>query len=143
MTARNARCACGQLQLTCEGEPRRVSMCHCTDCQRRTGSVFSIAAFYVRDAVTRREGASATFTRDAASGKPVTFHFCPRCGSSVFWEPARMPDLIGVAVGAFADPDFPAPQQAVWMKDKHAWLSLPDGLPTFEVNPPHRPPSDA
>jgi hypothetical protein len=135
---RIAACACSQLQLACEGQPRRVSMCHCAPCQRRTGSVFSIAAFYDRDAVTVSQGLSRTFTRDSASGFPVTFHFCDRCGANVFWEPARMPHLIGVAVGAFGDPGFPQPEQSVWTKDKHAWLSLPDGMPAFEVNPPPR-----
>ena len=132
---RNANCHCGQLQLICEGEPRRISVCHCTDCQRRTGSVFGIAAFYDRGSVTCK-GTSRAFTRDSASGRSVTFYFCNQCGSSVYWEPARMPDLVGVAVGAFGDPDFPRPEQSVWTKDKHPWVSLPDGIPTFDVGPP-------
>jgi len=74
---------------------------------------------------------------------PVTFHFCDRCGASVFWEPERMPHLVGVAVGAFADPKFPAPEQSVWTKDKHAWVDLPGGMPAFETNPPPRPPASA
>jgi hypothetical protein len=140
--SRVATCACRQLQLACEGQPRRVSMCHCLDCQRRTGSILSIAVFYERDAVTVSQGASRTFTRDSASGKPVTFHFCERCGANVFWEPERMPHLIAVAVGAFGDPGFPQPEQSVWTKDKHVWLTLPDGMPVFEVNPPPRIPSE-
>lgn len=135
---RVAACACSRLQLLCEGRPRRVSMCHCLSCQRRTGSVFSIAVFYERAAVTVSQGAPRAFTRDSASGFPVTFHFCGYCGANVFWEPARMPHLIGVAVGAFGDPDFLQPEQSVWTKHKHAWLTLPDGMPAFEVNPPPR-----
>jgi hypothetical protein len=134
-----AACACGQLELRCQGEPRRVSLCHCLDCQRRTGSAFSIAAFFERGAVLV-QGATKTFTRPSASGKPVTFHFCPECGSSVFWEPERLPDLIGVAVGAFADPAFPAPEQSVWTDFKHGWIGLPAGMPVFAVNPPPRQP---
>ena len=115
-------------------------MCHCVDCQRRTGSVFSIAVFYQRGSVSIETGTSAVFERASASGAPVKFHFCAGCGSNVYWEAARLPDLIGVAVGAFADPQFPPPEQSVWTKDKHVWLSLPDDMQTFEVNPPaHRP----
>nr|WP_235523911.1 MULTISPECIES: GFA family protein [unclassified Caulobacter] len=113
-------------------------MCHCLDCQRRTGSILSIAAFYERAAVTLVQGLPRQFTRDSASGKPVTFHFCGTCGANVFWEPARMPHLVGVAVGAFGDPDFPRPEQAVWTKDRHRWLHLPADTPSFEVNPPPR-----
>jgi hypothetical protein len=110
-------------------------MCHCLSCQRRTGSIFSIAAFYERAAVTVSQGPSRTFTRDSASGKPVTFHFCERCGTNVYWEPSCMPHLIGVAVGAFADPGFPRPEQSVWMSERHCWLTLPGDMRIFDVNP--------
>lgn len=135
MTTRHASCACGRLTLTCVGEPARVSMCHCQDCQRRTGSAFSIAAFFPRAAVSAGPGEGRTFTRDSAAGSPVTFHFCAGCGASVYWEPARLPHLIGVAAGAFADPDFPPPEQSVWTKDKHAWVALPADIPAFEAAP--------
>jgi len=128
MNQRLASCTCGRLQLGCQGTPNRISMCHCADCQRRTGSVFGIAAFFARGAVSVVQGASKTYTRDSASGKHVTFHFCPECGSTIFWEPERLPHLIGVAVGAFADPSFPQPQQSVWTDKKHAWLGLPKDI---------------
>ena len=137
MTARAAACHCGAVTLACEGEPRKVSMCHCLDCQRRTGSPFSVAVFYARERV-RVDGGTHRFTRDSASGFPVTFHFCPACGTNVFWEPARLPDLIGVAIGTFADPDFPPPEQSVWTRDKHRWLALPDGMSAHDSNPPPR-----
>ena len=136
---RTATCHCGQLNLVCEGEAR-VSLCHCLDCQRRTGSLFSIAAFFPRDAV-RAQGAAKTFTRDSASGFAVTFYFCPECGSNLYWAPDRFPTRFGVSVGAFADPDFPQPIQSVWTKDMHAWLSLPDGMAVFEMNSPPRQPA--
>ena len=66
MTLRFANCTCGRLQLRCQGEPTRVSMCHCVDGQRRTGSVFSIASFFERGAVSVVYGVSKTFTRDSA-----------------------------------------------------------------------------
>ncbi|TIW65491.1 MAG: aldehyde-activating protein, partial [Mesorhizobium sp.] len=50
MTSRIASCACGQLQIRCQREPDIVSLCHCLDCQRRTGSPFGVAAFF--DAAT-------------------------------------------------------------------------------------------
>ena len=118
---RTATCACGQLQVSCAGEPARVSLCHCLDCQKRTGSTYGIAAFFSREDV-KAKGEFLTFRREADSGFAVNFHFCPHCGSTVFWEPERKPDAIGVAVGAFADPAFPAPTQAVYDKRRHAWV---------------------
>jgi hypothetical protein len=137
VTLRTARCHCGAVTLACEGEPRKVSMCHCRDCQRRTGSPFGVAVFYPRQRV-RIGGGTHGFTRDSASGSPVTFRFCPACGTNLFWEPARLPDLIGVAIGAFADPDFPPPEQSVWTEEKHRWLALPEGMPVHDRNPPPR-----
>jgi len=113
-------------------------MCHCVDCQRRTGSLFGTVAFFERGAVSILQGASRTFTRDSAAGKPVTFHFCPECGSTVFWKPERMPQLIGVAVGSFAEPSFPQPEQSVWTKNKHPWLDLPIGMRVFAAMPSPR-----
>jgi hypothetical protein len=136
--AREAQCHCGALRLRCEGDPVKVSLCHCRDCQRRTGSAFSIAAFFPRDAVTVIGGTAKRFTRGSASGHEVAFCFCPDCGTNLWWEPARLPGLIGVASGAFADPAFPMPEQAVWCVDRHPWVALPDAIEGHERNPVRR-----
>lgn len=132
---RHASCHCGQLVLRCAGEPSKVSMCHCFDCQRRTGSLFSVAAFFPRERVERTAGSVKRFVRPSASGFDVAFHFCPECGSSLWWEPERMPHLIGVAAGAFADPGFPMPEQTVWCEDRHPWLELPPAIAAHARNP--------
>ncbi len=119
----------------CIGDPLKISMCHCLDCQRRTGSAFSVAVFYSRGNVLIERGIGKTYERPSASGFAVNFHFCCNCGSNIFWEPRRLPDRIGVAIGAFADPGdlgFATPEQSVWTKDKLRWLSLPDGIATFD-----------
>jgi hypothetical protein len=118
---RTAACACGSLRVTCAGEPMIVSLCHCLACQKRTGSHYGIAGFFRREDV-RVEGPSKCYARPSDSGFPVSFHFCPDCGSTVFWEPGRKPEVIAVAVGAFADPAFPAPTQAVYAEHRHPWV---------------------
>ncbi|MCC2609140.1 GFA family protein [Neorhizobium petrolearium] len=118
---RIATCACGKLQAICEGEPAKVSLCHCLECQRRTGSTYGIAAFFARSRV-HIEGVSKTYARPSDSGFPVNLHFCPDCGSTVFWEPQRKPDAIAIGVGSFADPQFPAPSQAVYDQHRHPWV---------------------
>lgn len=135
---REASCHCRTLRLGCEGEPVKVSLCNCFDCQRRTGSLFSVAAFFPREAVRLLEGQARHFRRPSASGHPVTFHFCMDCGSTLWWEPDRMPHLAGVAAGSFADAAFAAPTQAVWTSDKHHWLTFPDTIVQHERNPPPR-----
>ncbi|WOF45682.1 GFA family protein (plasmid) [Sphingopyxis indica] len=139
---RLATCHCGQLRLACAGEPAKVSLCHCFDCQRRTGSLFSVAAFFARSQTRLIAGTAQSYTRPSASGFAVSFHFCPECGSSLWWEPERMPHLVGVAAGAFADPAFPMPEQAVWADDAHPWLALPAEIAAHARNPVKAAPSD-
>ena len=129
MTTRRAACSCGQLSLAIEGEPVRISMCHCLACQRRTGAVISNQARFAREAVTI-SGTSTAWTRTADSGNALTFHFCPICGATVYWEGQGFPDHFAIAIGAFADPDFPQPTIAVWEELRHPWVTLgPDTPP--------------
>jgi hypothetical protein len=121
--SRTAACSCGYLSVECAAEPASVSLCHCLDCQRRTGSAFGIAAFYPRDAV-RVRGESSRFARKTEEGFEFSFHFCPRCGSTVYWESSRKPGYVAVAAGAFADPAFPAPAKAHFAEHQHPWLRL-------------------
>jgi hypothetical protein len=120
---RIAACHCGALRARCEGEPVRVSVCHCLDCQKRTGSVFGVSARFPKDKVTA-EGASKTWSRIADSGFKVTFSFCPGCGTTVYWHLDQFPEVTAVAVGCFADRDFPVPQHSVNERRKHAWVAI-------------------
>ena len=104
MTTRQASCSCGKLTLTTQGEPIRISVCHCLACQRRTGSIFGTQARFPSSNV-RISGASKVYVRTADSGNQIRFHFCPDCGATVYYQPADDRDVIGVPVGAFADPD--------------------------------------
>ena len=128
MTSRTASCSCGQLRVTCAGEPVRISICHCLECQKRTGSVFAAQARFPRAQVTV-EGSSSQWSRTGDSGGSATFHFCATCGATVYWEPDAMPDFVSVATGAFADPGFPAPDVAVYEDRQHPWVSAIGTLP--------------
>jgi hypothetical protein len=123
---RHAARSCGQLRITCEGEPVRVSICHCLECQRRTGSVFGTQARFPRTQV-RIEGQSTIWSRPGDSGGSVTFQLCPVCGSTVYWHIQAAPDLIAVAIGGFADPGFGPPRHSVYERRKHGWVVVPDG----------------
>jgi hypothetical protein len=84
MATRDAACSCGQLHLTTEGDPIRISMCHCLACQRRTGSAFGIQARFTSDRV-QIAGRYSDYVRISDDGEEATFHFCPDCGATVFY----------------------------------------------------------
>jgi hypothetical protein len=106
----------------------RVSICHCLECQKRTGSIFAAQARFAREHITI-EGRATRWTRAGDSGQTAEFGFCPVCGSTVFWEPAAMPDFISVAVGAFVDPHFPPPKISVYEGRQHPWALAAGDLP--------------
>ena len=122
---RTATCSCGGVSVACTGEPTKVSLCHCLACQKRTGSTYGIGAFFP-DAAIAHKGETRAYTRPSDSGHSVTFHFCPNCGATVWWQASRLPGMTAVAMGAFADPHFPAPQQAVFREHKHGWVTVPE-----------------
>jgi hypothetical protein len=124
LTSRRASCSCGQLHLTADGEPVRISVCHCLACQQRTGSVFGAQARFHRDNVEGPEGRSTAFIRIGDSGNEITFHFCPLCGTTLYWQIKALPDYFVVALGAFADPNFPPPRHSVYESRAHAWAKV-------------------
>ena len=121
MTTRRAACNCGQLEIVCEGEPVRISMCHCLECQRRTGAAFGCQAWFTQQQTTI-SGNSTQFSRQSDARRSVSFRFCPICGSTVYWEAEAFPGHIAVAVGSFADPAFPAPTYSGWEAKRHHWV---------------------
>ena len=123
MATRDAACSCGQLQLTAEGDPIRISMCHCLACQRRTGSAFGIQARFTSDHV-HVDGRYSDYVRISDEGEERTFHFCPDCGATVFYKLSTAPDIFAVPIGAFAEPAFPPPTVSVYESRRHRWLAV-------------------
>jgi hypothetical protein len=129
MATREAACHCGQLRLEVSGDPFAVSICHCLACQRRTGSAFGMQAGFRKEQV-QVEGRFSDYTRisDEADRKAHVFHFCPECGSQVFYTEPTEPDLLVVSVGAFADPSFPSPTESGYDSRRHPWVGLPAAM---------------
>lgn len=124
MTTRAASFRCGQLRATATGEPVRVSVCHCLDCKKRSGSAFAVQARWPADQV-QIEGRSKSFVNVADSGNRITFHFCPECGSDVHYEiDGKFERLVAIPLGAFDDPFFAKPAFSVWEERKHPWVAI-------------------
>jgi hypothetical protein len=115
---RIAHCCCGSLRAEVTGEPALVAACHCMECQRRTGSPFGVGAYFPKDRA-RTEGRNKVYLRGSDSGRKIECHFCPHCGSTVFWRAEFVPDLIGIAFGAFAAPSMSWPRLSVWETTRH------------------------
>lgn len=133
-----ASCRCGNLTVTYEGPaPQRRTLCHCNSCQLRTGSAFSIQGRFPRDK-SKIEGESTEWKFPNAEGQEAnyrscdsggaTFHFCPTCGATVYWDIDAAPEVVGVALGALTDPSFPAPVISAFEAYGHPWTMQPANL---------------
>ena len=102
-------CLCGNVRIVAQGRPYRVGICHCLDCRKHHGALFSASAIFAEDAVTI-EGETRDF-----NGR----HFCPRCGSSVF---GRSGDEVEVSLGALDSIDQLKPTYELWTIRRESWL---------------------
>jgi hypothetical protein len=130
---RVATCLCGQARAVCEGEPARVSVCHCLNCQRRSGSAFAAQARFPVDRVTL-SGELHEYAHAGDSGKRATFRFCQQCGVTLAYAAEAEPDLIALPIGTFADPHaFGPPLYSVYEERKLAWVEITsEGTEHFE-----------
>jgi len=76
---------------------------------------------------------ASNWRRDQQSGSLPPPDFCPTCGSTVYWENEGFPGYVTIAIGNFADPNFPAPNIAVWEESRHPWVALPPDTPPKRV----------
>jgi hypothetical protein len=129
---KTALCQCGKLAAVITGDPQMIGVCHCEDCQRRTGSVFGAAAYFQKEQV-RIEGDRSVFAKAGSSSLQKRLSFCPTCGSTIYWELDALPGLCAVAVGAMFDPALGEPSMSWWDRSAHSWVQLPDGAKNHDT----------
>lgn len=134
MTKHRAQCQCGQLKAAADADPDFVVACSCKACQHRTGAPFGAALYFRKDDL-ETSGASQTWSRKADSDRDITNHFCPACGTNLFWSLEMRPDHMGVAYGCFDTP-VPEPMRVVWTEEKHDWVEFPGTWPSYEKGTP-------
>lgn len=122
-----ALCACGKTSITVDGVPSTYALCHCTNCKRRTGSAFGMSAYFNVAEIIKQEGATATYTfHNEGQRFDQTRHFCPVCGTTLFWHTSTLSKLVGIAAGCF-DSLLPGqPNVSVSDGKRCEWVSLPE-----------------
>lgn len=94
------------------------------------GSPFSQQARFRRENMVP-SGVSSEYVLAGDEGPGARFHFCPRCGATVYYEPLSLPGYVSIPVGAFAEPSFPAPTVSVYEGRMHTWVIPPSLRSTF------------
>lgn len=129
MTKIAGGCLCGQVRYTL-ASPLVVAVCHCTHCQRISGSAFSVN-IVVPEGDFEVTGEPAAYTDTGDSGKPLRRHFCARCGSSLFSKAEALPGMAIVKAGTLDDPSQMKPTSELYCDSRVAWLPALPGLQSF------------
>ena len=126
-------CACGAVRYRLTAKPMFVHCCHCSDCQRQTGSAFVINALIETDRIRLLSGAPAPVGVPTESGRPHDIHRCPTCGVAVWSEYGGLSVVRFVRVGTLDDPTRVPPDVHIYTRSKLPWIQLPAGVPSFEA----------
>jgi|SRR3954447_4651394 hypothetical protein len=132
----SGHCLCGQVTYSADGEPIAQAICHCTNCQRQTGTAFSVV-IGVPTAGFNVEGASlAAFpTMGEIHGTQTMRHFCSACGSPIYSSVEALPDVVFVKAGTLDDASWLEPNAEVWTRSAQPWTPHLDGAVQFERMP--------
>jgi hypothetical protein len=132
---RTAKCLCGQFGVIVTGEPTMVNVCHCRDCQRRSGAPWTSNAYFPKENV-RLDGPNKVYTRVSNAGTRINHHFCPNCGVTVGFTRETGSIRFGIPVGTFNDPSFPAPSRSFWQEARYTWSPQVSDVEHWDTQPP-------
>lgn len=131
-------CQCGSLRYEIAAEPLRTYACHCTDCQRITGSAFSLAIAVSDERFRLTKGEPWLVHRLADSGRGATRWLCRDCGSwvcSAAWAVPGQALMRIVQGGSLDDKSWLRPTRHFWTRSKQPWVEIPAGDQLFETQP--------
>jgi len=125
-------CLCGAVRYRVTGEPVRSSVCSCTCCQRRTGSLAGFGAYFKTEQVELR-GKLGTYEHHSdESGRWLRLEFCPKCGTQVTWTAEALPGMRAIGVGTLDDPRWVKPKRFSWLRSAHHWLVPPKDVEAID-----------
>jgi hypothetical protein len=134
-TKHTGGCQCGGIHYEVVGLPQQLVVCHCTDCQRQSGSAFGMT-LVVNEADFRvTQGEPKVFASKSDTGRAKLGAFCLRCGTRIYHKPEWRPGKISVKPGTLDDTSWLKPDMHIWTRSKQPWITIIEGVVTFETNP--------
>ena len=127
------RCSCGSVRYRLTSLPMFVNCCHCTDCQRETGSAFVINAVIETDRIELLSGEPEAVSMPTESGRPHDIYRCPSCHIALWSDYGRRPGLRFLRVGTLENPGALPPDAHIFTRSKLPWVVLPEGMPAFDI----------
>lgn len=122
-------CHCGHITYEAEADPENVIVCHCTDCQVISGTVYRTVAFIPESDFTLLSGKLKTYVKIADSGAERAQNFCPHCGSHIYaTDTGDSPKVYGLRTGTARQRADLVPKVQYWCGSAHDWAMDISGL---------------
>lgn len=129
----DGQCHCGHVKYEAEIDPGRVTICHCTDCQRLTGSAYRVTAVTDTDKIRLTANPPRLYTKYGQNGRPRLQYFCPECGSPLFTTgEGEAADVTGIRVGTINQRRELKPSRQIWCRSALPWINDLGGVPGVE-----------
>jgi hypothetical protein len=122
-------CHCGHIKFEAEVNPATVSICHCTDCQTLTGSVYRVTVPAQKSGFKILRGQPKIYIKTAESGTQRAHAFCPECGTPIYATAVTDPQVYGVRVGTVRQRDELRPQRQSWCRSALGWAMNIETVP--------------
>jgi hypothetical protein len=121
-------CQCGNVRYRVESEPSFLAVCHCTECQRQSGSAFGMSLAVPPQAFRVRSGTLKKYEVRCDSGRIKTCAFCRECGTRIYHQTENGMSL---KAGTLDDTSWLKPDAHYWTKRRQPWVTIPDGVAQF------------
>jgi hypothetical protein len=116
----DGRCHCGAITFEAEVDPGTTGICHCTDCQALTGTVFRVSVKAPAEHFVLR-GKPALYLKTADSGRKRAHAFCPTCGSPIYSTSPENPKAYNLRLGLIRQRRELRPRNEVWCRSALPW----------------------
>lgn len=130
MTELTGSCLCGAISYTGDTDIKMAVNCHCTDCQKITGSVLGTQLFVMEEALTI-SGEPKVFEHTADSGSRLSKLFCDKCGAQVFSRNSKREGVMGIRAGSIDQKDVIQPTINIFCTSAVPSTPIDPALKTF------------
>ncbi len=128
-------CQCGTIRYEVAGAPKRVEVCHCSDCQRQSGSAFGMTMVVIEADFRLIKGNLKTYASKSAAGRAKLGAFCPECGTRIYHKPEWRKGMVSVKPGTLDDTSWLKPEMHLWTCSKQPWVIIQEGVEAYETQP--------
>jgi hypothetical protein len=125
-------CLCGAVRYRAKGAPTAAFACHCTFCQKSTGTALRVPVGFLKENVEFTGGLLSSYDhRSTDHGRILTLQFCPRCGTNVGLTTERFPAVQLISSGTFDDRSWFKIGTHIFTRSAVEWMAFPPGITCF------------